>query len=49
MQKNLVPKYEGISNALRVIYKEEGLRGLYRGVCFTLLAHSSANFIFFGL
>ena len=49
MKKNLVPKYEGIVNALKMIYNQEGVKGLYRGVCFTLIAHSSANFMFFGL
>ena len=48
-QKNLVPKYSGISNAFKTIYVQEGLKGLYRGVAFTLVAQSLSSFLFFGL
>jgi hypothetical protein len=44
---NLVPKYNGINNALKVIYKTEGLRGLYKGFYISLLCQATSMSVFF--
>jgi hypothetical protein len=45
--QNVVPKYEGINNALRVIYKSEGIKGLYKGFYISLLSQASTMSFFF--
>jgi hypothetical protein len=42
-----VPRYSGIKNALAVIYKDEGLRGLYKGFYISLLCQASSMAFFF--
>jgi solute carrier family 25 folate transporter 32 len=44
---NLVPKYSGINNALKSIYKSEGLRGLYKGFYISLLCQATSMSVFF--
>lgn len=44
---NLVPKYDGIRNALKMIYKNEGFRGLYKGFYISLLCQGSSMAFFF--
>ncbi|CAK78620.1 unnamed protein product (macronuclear) [Paramecium tetraurelia] len=46
-QKNLVPKYGSISNAIKQIYKEEGLKGFTKGIFWSLCANSIARVLFF--
>lgn len=45
--ENIVPKYSGITNALAVIYKDEGLKGLYKGFYVSLLCQASSMGLFF--
>ena len=45
--QNLVPKYTGISNALKMIYKTEGFKGLYKGFYISLLCQGSSMSFFF--
>ena len=47
--KNIIPKYQGIMNALKEIYLTEGIRGLYRGLLTTLISNNIAKFLFFGM
>jgi hypothetical protein len=42
-----VPKYNGIQNAIKLIYKNEGLRGLYKGFYISLLCQASSMSFFF--
>ena len=44
---NLVPKYSGIKNALKMIYKNEGFKGLYKGFYISLLCQGSSMSFFF--
>lgn len=46
---NIVPRYERISTAFTTIFKEEGLRGLYKGLVITLVATNISKFLYFGL
>lgn len=45
--ENVVPQYGGIRNALKAIYKDEGLRGLYKGFYISLLCQASSMAFFF--
>lgn len=45
--ENLVPKYNGIKNALSIIYKDEGIKGLYKGFYISLLCQASTMSFFF--
>lgn len=42
-----MPKYAGIANALRRIYLDEGLKGLYKGFYISLLCQASSMSFFF--
>ena len=44
---NLVPKYRSIANALSVIYKDEGFKGLYKGFYVSLLSQACSMGFFF--
>ena len=44
---NLVPKYSGIKNALKSIYKSEGFSGLYKGFYISMLCQGSSMAFFF--
>ena len=44
---NPIPKYKGISDALKTMYKQEGIPSLYRGVLLNLCASSVAQSLFF--
>lgn len=46
---NLVPHYRRISDAFKMILKEEGIRGLYRGMLFTVISGNISRTIYFGL
>jgi hypothetical protein len=46
-KNNPIPKYRGIYDAMRSIYKEEGFFSLYRGVLINMVAGSLANMCFF--
>ncbi len=46
-KENLVPKYNGIKNALKMIYKDEGFKGLYKGFYISLLCQTSSMSFFF--
>lgn len=43
----MVPGYKGILNALSKIYKDEGIRGLYKGFVWTLVQKNINRVIFF--
>ena len=43
----MIPQYNGILNALLMIYKSEGIKGLYKGVFASLSAQTSARVLFF--
>lgn len=45
--ENCVPKYKGITDALKMIYKNEGFRGLYKGFYISLLCQGSSTGFFF--
>jgi hypothetical protein len=45
--ENLVPKYSGINNAFKMIYQNEGIRGLYKGFYISLLCQGSSMSFFF--
>lgn len=47
--ENLVPKYGSIHKALKYIYRDEGLRGLYKGFYVSLLCQAGAMSLFFWL
>jgi solute carrier family 25, member 44 len=44
-----VPRYRGIFDAIRTIYREEGLRGLYKGYHISMLTQASVTALFFWL
>jgi hypothetical protein len=44
---NPIPPYRGIFDAIKTMYKQEGIMSLYRGVLVNILAGSLANSIFF--
>ena len=46
---NVVPNYKKVSNAFNVILKEEGIRGLYKGLVVTLISTNLSKFLYFGL
>ncbi len=46
---NEVPKYEGVFKALKQIYRNEGLQGLYKGFYISLLSQAMATGFFFWL
>lgn len=47
-QKNTLPQYSGLRNAITQIVKTEGWRGLYRGVAPNVLGSGSSwGFYFF--
>lgn len=46
---NVVPNYKHVSTAFSVIYKEEGIRGMYKGLIVTLFSTNLSKFIYFGL
>ena len=45
--ENLVPQYKGIKNALKMIYKNEGFKGLYKGFYISILCQGSSMAFFF--
>lgn len=45
--ENLVPKYNGIYNALKTIYQQEGFRGLFKGFHVSILTQASVTALFF--
>ena len=45
--ENLVPKYNGIKSAIKKIYKDEGMKGLYKGFYISLLCQASSMSFFF--
>lgn len=45
--ENVVPKYRGITDALKKIYQKEGFRGLYKGFYISLLCQGSSTGFFF--
>lgn len=45
--QNLVPKYNGIKNALKLIYANEGFKGLYKGFYISLFSQASSMSFFF--
>lgn len=47
VDRNLVPKYNGVWHASKMIYRTEGLRGLTKGLFVSLFANSFANTCFF--
>jgi hypothetical protein len=46
-KNNPIPKYHGITHAMKTIYVEEGFFSLYRGVLINIIAGSIANSVFF--
>ena len=46
---NVVPAYSRVSTALTTIFREEGIRGLYKGILTTLVATNISKFVYFGL
>ena len=46
---NVVPNYKNISTAFKTILKEEGFRGMYKGMLFTLTAITISRSAYFGL
>jgi hypothetical protein len=42
-----VPKYNGIKNALKLIYANEGFKGLYKGFYISLFSQASSMSFFF--
>ena len=42
-------KSSGAINAFKDIYLQHGVRGIYKGLCVTLLRETPALFIYFGL
>ena len=44
---NPIPNYKGIIDALKTMYKTEGIASLYRGVLLNLFASSIAQSLFF--
>lgn len=41
------PKYSGTGGTLRLVFKEEGVRGLFRGITPAVISHAPAAAIFF--
>lgn len=46
-QQNIVPKYDGILNAFKEIYRGEGVQGLFKGLHMTLLSQAVASSFYF--
>lgn len=46
--QNLVPKYRSVIDSFKQIYRQEGIRGFYKGVLITLLSSQLSYAIFFG-
>jgi len=46
-KNNPIPKYKGIYNALSTIYRNEGIKVLYRGVAVNAASGGIANGIFY--
>ena len=46
-KNNPIQKYSGVFDALRSMYRHEGLISLYRGALVNIVAGSIANSIFF--
>jgi len=44
---NLVPKYKGIVDGIRTIYKTEGVMGLYKGFHISILSQAASTALFF--
>jgi hypothetical protein len=44
---NLVPQYSGVRGALKAIYRDEGLKGLFKGFYISLLCQASSMSFFF--
>jgi hypothetical protein len=45
--QNIVPKYNGIFHAFQEIYRQEGLRGLFKGLHMSLLSQAFASSFYF--
>ncbi len=46
---NPIPAYRSILHALNTIYRNEGLKAMYRGVLINMIAGSIANSVFFAM
>lgn len=44
---NLVPQYSGVRGAIKVIYRDEGIKGLFKGFYISLLCQASSMSFFF--
>ena len=44
-----MPKYNGIINGLKMIYENEGLRGVYKGFHISVFSQAAATALFFWL
>ena len=48
-QKEGEKKYNGVADCTKKIYKESGMKGLYKGTTLTLMRDIPANIVYFGV